>query len=124
VHGGNGSDTCRYTCGTVFSITAHGKETLLHSFNPQPDGAHPMAGLIDVGGVFYGTTSVGGTNNDGTVFSLTASGKESIISSLAGGTGGASPYAPLIDAGGMLYGTTYDGGVTTKCCGTVFSLAP
>jgi uncharacterized repeat protein (TIGR03803 family) len=58
--------------GTIFSITTSGKETVLHSFTGKPgDGANPQAGLVDVNGTLYGTTSSGGANGYGTVFSIT-----------------------------------------------------
>jgi uncharacterized repeat protein (TIGR03803 family) len=57
--------------GTVFSITPSGSETVLHSFaGGSGDGANPIAGLINVKGTLYGTTSSGGANDYGTVFSL------------------------------------------------------
>jgi uncharacterized repeat protein (TIGR03803 family) len=51
-----------YGYGTVFSITASGTETVLHSFGEgyANDGVVPEAGLIDVNGTLYGTTSQGG----------------------------------------------------------------
>jgi uncharacterized repeat protein (TIGR03803 family) len=124
VHGGNGKSTCRYACGTVFSLTPSGKETILHSFDPKPDGAGPSAALIEVDGTFLGTTRIGGKNNAGTVFSLTPAGKENVLWSFTGGNGGLDPYSSLINVDGTLYGTTYSGGVKNDCCGTVFSLSP
>jgi len=59
------------TCGTVFSITPDGKEKVLHNFAGGTDGANPYAGLIDVNGTLYGTTTYGGAYGDGTVFALT-----------------------------------------------------
>jgi uncharacterized repeat protein (TIGR03803 family) len=60
--------------GTVFAITAAGKLTSLHSFCLKKnciDGADPSGGLIQaINGIFYGTTTEGGTNQDGTVFNL------------------------------------------------------
>jgi uncharacterized repeat protein (TIGR03803 family) len=58
--------------GTVFSITLGGMETVLYSFgaNGQADGSAP-GGLINVGGVLYGTTSSGGSGGSGTVFAVT-----------------------------------------------------
>ncbi len=51
-HGGN---------GTVFSVDLNtGTESVVHSFANGADGAFPQAGLIDVKGKFYGTTSLGG----------------------------------------------------------------
>jgi uncharacterized repeat protein (TIGR03803 family) len=61
-----------YGGGTVFSInTATGSEEVLHSFGYGSDGATPLAGLTDVNGILYGTTSAGGSYGDGTVFALT-----------------------------------------------------
>jgi uncharacterized repeat protein (TIGR03803 family) len=57
-------------CGTVFSITPSGDETVLHTFGGAADGAAPHAGLIEVGGSLYGTTLGGGTDKHGTVFTL------------------------------------------------------
>ena len=63
--------------GTVFKLSTSGKLTILHSFNPSPDGSHPIAGLIlDKAGNLYGTTSDGGDlscgfSGCGTVFKLT-----------------------------------------------------
>lgn len=68
-------------CGTVFVLSASGKETALHNFAGGKDGAFPGAGLTTVNGTLYGTTTVGGggkcgptTDNPGgcgTIFSLT-----------------------------------------------------
>jgi uncharacterized repeat protein (TIGR03803 family) len=61
-----------YGKGTVFSMSLTGSnEKVLHSFGHGTDGAAPLAGLIDVKGTLYGTTSVGGKYGDGTVFALT-----------------------------------------------------
>jgi uncharacterized repeat protein (TIGR03803 family) len=108
--------------GTVFSITASGTETVLHSFGGSGDGATPLAGLINVKGTLYGTTVAGGTNEyGGTVFSITPSGKETVLYNFKGGTGdGGHPSAALINVEGKLYGTTQVGG--TKRQGTVFSI--
>lgn len=125
-----GSGTCTSTqglwsnsgCGTVFSVTTGGKEKMLYAFEGGSDGAIPTAGLIDVNGTLYGTTSQGGASNDGTVFSVDPkTGKEKVLYSFKGGSDGASPYAGLIDVNGTLYGTTSAGG---NGYGTVFSIMP
>jgi uncharacterized repeat protein (TIGR03803 family) len=73
-NGGSGScllSSYALGCGTVFSITTSGKETVLHSFKGGTgDGRYPEAGLINVNGTLYGTTSSGGANRDGTVFNI------------------------------------------------------
>jgi uncharacterized repeat protein (TIGR03803 family) len=56
--------------GTVFSISTTGTEHVLHSFGGKSDGSSPEAGLLDVNGTLYGTTTKGGTYGDGTIFTL------------------------------------------------------
>jgi uncharacterized repeat protein (TIGR03803 family) len=112
-------------CGTVFTITPSGKETVIHSFGGSGDGVYPVAELINVKGTLYGTTFLGGASNEGTVFAITTSGKESVLYSFKGGTAdGARPDAGLTNFHGTLYGTTNFGGATgcTAGCGTVFAL--
>jgi uncharacterized repeat protein (TIGR03803 family) len=65
-------------CGTIFRITTNGVFTSLYSFGAITnangyalDGAQPQAALIQASdGNFYGTTTLGGSNNLGTVFRL------------------------------------------------------
>ena len=108
--------------GTVFSLNpTTGAETVLHSFCGGTDGESPLASLIDVKGVLYSTTELGGTYNGGTVFSLDPmTGAETVLHSFGGGTDGETPYPGLIDVKGALYGTTYFGG--TYFYGTVFKI--
>jgi len=112
-HNGGSVGSCRGGCGTVFSITTEGVETVLHSFGSENnDGLGSYAGLIDVDGTLYGTTQGGGTASCscGTVFKITTKGIETVLHSFKGGSDGAYPQAGLINVGGTLYGTTIDGG--------------
>jgi uncharacterized repeat protein (TIGR03803 family) len=120
-------------CGTVFSITPSGHETVLHGFAGSPDGSSPKAPLRNVNGTLYGTTDLGGSHGWGTVFSITPGGKEKVLYSFRNGTDGAFPAAGLIDVKGTLFGTTVYGGAysTYYCgiygsrgCGTVFTITP
>jgi uncharacterized repeat protein (TIGR03803 family) len=122
VNGGVYSCSPYSGCGTVFSITPSGKETVLYSFKGGPeDGANPDAGLIDVNGTLYGTTYGGGAH--GTVFSITLSGQETVRYSFKGGTtDGQNPEAGLINVNGTLYGTTTGAGAYNL--GTVFAITP
>src|SRR5271166_986250 len=62
--------------GTIFKITPAGQLTTLHSFAGGPtDGAYPIAGLVQVGGNFYGTTELGGASGGGTIFEITPAGQ-------------------------------------------------
>jgi uncharacterized repeat protein (TIGR03803 family) len=113
--------------GTVFKLTAAGKETTLHSFNsafPTLDGSYPYAGLTVNKGILYGTTTLGGASNLGTVFSITKTGSYALLYSFKGGSNdGQSPNAGVVfDASGNIFGTTYGGG--TDNAGVVFKLPP
>jgi uncharacterized repeat protein (TIGR03803 family) len=114
-----------YDFGTVFSITTTGKEKVLHSFDfNYTDGVWPFAGLVDVNGTLYGTTSQGGayacgSASCGAVFSITTSGTEKVLLSF-NGSDGSWPMASLIDIKGLLYSTTSQGGA--HGVGTVFSV--
>lgn len=110
------------SCGTVYSITKSGKETVLDSFSGS-NGENPAAGLTDVNGKLYGTTEGGGTYNSGTVFSITRSGKEAVLHSFIAEGDGKYPYGDdLIYLKGALYGTTSEGGATDY--GTFFTITP
>jgi uncharacterized repeat protein (TIGR03803 family) len=112
--------------GTIFKLTAKGKETILHSFNsafPTLDGSYPYAGLTLYKGALYGTTTMGGESNLGTIFSITTTGAYTLLYSFKGGANdGQNPYAGVaFDKTGVLYGTTYSGG--TDNAGTVYKSA-
>ncbi len=117
--------------GTVFKLTPSGSrssESVLHRFLGFPDGAFPMAGVIeDKKGALYGTTSYGGAYRNGIVFKLTPTGgvyKETVIHTFLGSASdGAYPYAGLLaDKTGAIYGTTAGGGASGT--GTVFKVMP
>jgi uncharacterized repeat protein (TIGR03803 family) len=140
VQGGGEGCYKSFGCGTVFSVTPTGQETVLHAFTGGSDGANPKAGLIDVNGTLYGTTFHGGDTKCngrsgvgcGTVFSITPSGAEIVLHGFTGPPDGAWPAAGLRDVNGTLYGTTAEGGTPGGCrlghpkigCGTVYSMSP
>ena len=120
-YGGAGDDG-NTASGVVFSITPDGAEAILHTFVDGSDGGLPVAGLINVQGIFYGTTlSSGDETGAGTVFSVTPEGAETVLHTFGGTNDGASPYAGLVAVGSTLYGTTSAGG--THGQGTVFSIS-
>ncbi len=132
-----GGSGCYYAlgCGTIFSVAPSGTEKVLYAFKGGSDGAYPTAGLIDVEGTLYGTTSRGGgagchtseSAGCGTVFSINASGQETVLHSFAGSPDGSYPYVELIDVKGVFYGTTAEGGGSCYGgigCGTVYSITP
>lgn len=55
----------------MFSLNpATGKVSVLHAFGIGEDGENPVAELLDINGVLYGTTYYGGGYGYGTVFKL------------------------------------------------------
>jgi len=113
-------------CGTVFSLTADGKETVLHDFVGGADGDEPNGGLMELNGTIYGTTRYGGgckieSLGCGTVFSITTDGKERVLYSFAGHFDAETPTGRLLDVNGTLYGTSQAGGARRKG-GTLFSV--
>lgn len=108
-------------CGTLFSMTLSGKETVLHEFNPSTTAAFPN-GLTAVKGTLYGTTEGGGARNSGTFFSITPKGVYTSLYSFADIPDGNLPGANLLYANGMFYGTTVGGGTSGN--GTLFQITP
>jgi len=100
-----------YNLGTVFKLDTAGKETVLHSFGGQQDGAYPMGVtlVLDSAQNLYGTTSDGG-GGYGVIFKMNAKGKETVLRILKQWNG-ATPYAGVIrDADGNVYATAQAGG--------------
>ncbi len=114
-----------YDSGTIFRLSASGKETVL-SFAGGAKGGFPYAGLTpDTAGNVYGTTYYRGTGcppyGCGTVFKVSSTGKETVLYSFTGGADGGYLWDGVVrDSAGNLYGTTLDGG--TSNYGTVFKV--
>ncbi len=125
--GANGTSGCRLGCGSVFRVDANGAGKVLHNFTGgQSDGANPYAGLVNVNGTLYGTTT-GGGDGYGTVYGISTTGSENVLYRFNAPPDGDYPVAPLTVVNGVLYGTTVDGGIASGChkgrsCGTVFSV--
>jgi uncharacterized repeat protein (TIGR03803 family) len=136
---GRGGANCPNSmeCGTLFALDLNtGIETTLYSFCSQPncaDGNEPASGLVDLGGMLYGATVLGGAyHNAGTVFALDPkSGGEAVVYSFCQTLktvckDGASPGG-LTAVNGKLYGTASGGNAVVVCqggCGTVFEVDP
>src|SRR5580692_4653079 len=60
-------------------------ESVLHSFGIGSDASNPFHGsLLNVGGLFYGTTIYGGSSGLGAVYTIDTSGNETVLHSFAG----------------------------------------
>jgi uncharacterized repeat protein (TIGR03803 family) len=81
-------------------------------------GSDPT-GIVLSGNTLYGTTVLGGANNDGEVFSLPVTGGTPTVLASFNYTDGDQPN-PVIVSGGTLYGSTVQGGSDGD--GVVFSL--
>ena len=125
-YGGGTGSGCRYVigCGTAFSLDlTSGTEAVLHSFVGGTDGTEPLAGLVDLGGKLYGTTSMGGYYDTGTAFSVAVKNdRENVLFQFGCCSDGLYPESGLIHHKNMLYGTTQGGGIYGR--GTLFSLNP
>jgi uncharacterized repeat protein (TIGR03803 family) len=133
--GGNRGCGDNSGCGSAFKMKPGGALTTLYRFCSQTnctDGASPQAPLVQgTDGNFYGTTSVGGGNNDeGTVFRIMPSGALTTLHTFvrSPSTDGYYVTSGLVQAtDGNFYGSTTFGGTSTNCngdgCGTLFSLS-
>jgi uncharacterized repeat protein (TIGR03803 family) len=116
--------------GTVYQLTPAGVLTTIYNFcslSGCADGAIPDGALaLGSDGNLYGTTFLGGANNDGSVFKITTSGALTTLYSFcskASCADGSNPFGALIQGSdGNLYGTTYQGGNSTND-GTVFKIS-
>jgi uncharacterized repeat protein (TIGR03803 family) len=144
LRGGGGDFTtfCQNGCGSVFKLSPNQDgswtESLIHTFpkgnGGTPDGQNPYAGLLlDSSGNLYGTTWIGGPDDEGIIFRLAPGSKgtwkETVLfhfhDLINNPPDGANPYAGLLmDKAGNLYGTTRDGGGKVTGGGVVFQLTP
>jgi len=118
-----------YQSGTVFSVTAQGDYTLLHSFQNNPaqgiiEGINPYARpVLASDGLLYGTTF----GVFGSAYKVTTSGIYSLLCLGTAGTPQTCPNFPesaltqLSD--GNFYGTSYGGGDSSPPLGTVYKLS-
>jgi uncharacterized repeat protein (TIGR03803 family) len=112
-----------HTWGTVFRVTAAGKQKVLYSITGGADGRNPATALAtDSVGDIYGTTYFGGGADAGVVFKLKPNGKEVVLHSFKRLDDGANPLGNLlIDDQDNVYGTANQGGNTGN--GTVFRIS-
>jgi uncharacterized repeat protein (TIGR03803 family) len=131
-----GGGTC---CGVVFRLDANGNETVIHNFFGIGSGSQPNAGVLDVGGVLYGTTEYGGDlhcyltsrqTGCGVLYQISKTGQYTVLHRFVGcPNDGAWPlYGGLtLGADGSIYGATRRGG-GGSCgmggSGTIFKYTP
>lgn len=115
-------------CGTVYRLSAGGKETVLYKFHGAADGLGPEAVVITPSGALYGTTVYGGNqgcqNGCGTVFKLDGAGYH-LVHSFNLSDGEYPEGALTLDPAGNLYGWTLNGGDTClngHSCGVIYRI--
>jgi uncharacterized repeat protein (TIGR03803 family) len=116
-------------CGTVFSITPSGNESVIYRFKGGRDGNEPSAGLAFLNGKLYGTTIIGGTTGTGCqgggcgiIFSVTTTGKEIVLHRFTGiPPDGKFPESDLTTLNGNVYGAAAGG---SRHQGIVFEWTP
>jgi uncharacterized repeat protein (TIGR03803 family) len=126
--------------GTVFKLSQHNSAWILsplYEFTGGSDGKGPIGGVvIGPDGALYGTTQLGGADDDGVVFSLAPPRtfcrstvcywNETILHTFTGTPDGFNPWTEKLtfDAAGNIYGTTGNGGQYGPGGGTAFELTP
>jgi len=117
--------------GTIFQINPDGSGYIVDHFfsGPKTDGAEPRhSSMTLLGDVLYGTTLLGGKNDNGTIFSINddGTGYSSPLFNFAKpakNNKGAEPHSCFVAVGSVLYGMTSQGGNHggTTGDGTIFS---
>jgi uncharacterized repeat protein (TIGR03803 family) len=110
---GGGSGCNGSGCGTLFKVTANGKESLLAVFGGID--AYPASLTADKAGNLYGAAGE-------IVFELTKGGEFNTLHTFGEGNDGKQPGSLMLDKNGNFYGVTAGGG--TAGFGTVFELTP
>jgi uncharacterized repeat protein (TIGR03803 family) len=118
------------TFGTVFKVSAKGKETVLYSFQGFLDGGYPSIGLLrDAEGNLYGIAGRFGEFQYGTLFEVKGTGRFAVLHPFNQLGGYSTGSLLFMDATGNLYGVLGDGGdYQDFCegygCGTLFKFTP
>jgi uncharacterized repeat protein (TIGR03803 family) len=124
---GGGDTSCdSIGCGTIFDLSATGKETVRYKFEGSPDGQFPTEQPLveDSSGNLYGTTGLGGDYGIGSIFKIDKAGNETILYSFTGYSDGCYPDGVILDMSGNLYGVAFNGGIAfgNSGYGVVFEL--
>ncbi|MCX2742515.1 MBG domain-containing protein [Mangrovivirga sp. M17] len=109
--------------GVIYKINTDGTGySVIHNFNDALTGSNPRTGMIEIGGILYGTAYSGGANGSGTLFKIKTDG--SMMAVIADMPADASnPSTKLIlGTDNIIYGTTENGG--NNDAGSFFKVQP
>jgi uncharacterized repeat protein (TIGR03803 family) len=124
---GTTQDGGTYSAGTVFQLTPDGSKTILHSFDPGPEGGTPQSNLArSSAGALTGTLALGGHsqkgNDVGAAYRVTRGGAFRPLFRFSSDVTGLEPAGSIaLDSVGNLYGTSEIGGVFNQ--GKVFRIS-
>ena len=134
--GGNGGCTEGDGCGTVFRLTPQPRpcprfscpwnETVLHAFTGGSDGEIPYYGdlAFDSAGNIFGTTPLGGINNQGILYKISrqdGSWTESVAYTFVGAPAQYPQSGVVFDSTGNIYGPALGGSLDD---GVIYELQP
>ena len=92
-------------------------------FNGADNGSNPWASLTEKGGIFYGMTALGGTNDLGVIFEWNPQSNTCTKKiDFSGQANGSLPYGSLVLVGNKFYGMTSAGGINDM--GVLFEWDP
>jgi uncharacterized repeat protein (TIGR03803 family) len=100
-------------CGTVFSVTPSGDETVVHRFAADgSDGIFPQGTLLEMAGSMYSTAYQAGKNQWGTFYRISDAGKLTVLHNFGPGSSpdAQSPNGGPVTLHGSMYGTAFGGG--------------
>jgi uncharacterized repeat protein (TIGR03803 family) len=109
-YGGDQTNGSPNGYGTVFKVTTNGVLASLVSF-AGTNGSYPFSGVVKGrDGMFYGTTSGGGTADRGTVYRVNSAGELTTLVNFDRNFTGIYPAGGLVEGNdGAFYGTTTQG---------------
>lgn len=118
-YGGSATTCFNLGCGTIFKVTAAGKESVLYRFTNGSDGAFPVAGLArDTAGNLFGVSYT--SSNETVAFKLTPHGVFTPLYTFNVDLHG--DYQLIRNQAGNIFGNLYASDTTGN--GSVFELTP
>jgi uncharacterized repeat protein (TIGR03803 family) len=109
-------------CGTIFTVSLTGTESVLYSFTNTYNANNAPGPLVALNGLLYGTAPEG-LYDCGYLFSISPTGTFTDVHDFAKNKSeGCGPSGPLLDVSGTLYGTMGAGGTDDE--GTMYSFTP